>query len=115
MARILVVDDDADVLTLVTSALSEHEIVTSHDWEGVAEHAGKVDLILLDVNLPVVDGEIVAKSLRRNFPDLKVVLFSSMDASALRRMAKSLGVAGSIPKTLDMDNLPRSLARFLRD
>ena len=60
MARILVVDDDADIRRLARTLLESagHEVRTAADGlEGLAAaQDGGLDLILLDINMPEMDG-----------------------------------------------------------
>ncbi len=71
-ARILVVDDDAMIHVAVASALNglerKPDIVRANDgMDALAEIEGKVpDLIILDVNMPRLDGFAVCERLRQD-------------------------------------------------
>jgi len=69
MSRLLVVDDDAHILELVTLFLTRagHEVVTAATGHGALEEAARqrFDLVVLDVLLPGVDGREVCRRLRR--------------------------------------------------
>lgn len=68
--RILIVDDDVELVGLLRFALNAagYDAVVAFDGEQALERlAGEVpDLVILDVNLPKVDGFAVLKQLRRN-------------------------------------------------
>lgn len=70
MPRLLVVDDDAHILELVTHFLrgAGHEVVTAATGHGALEAATreKFDLVVLDVLLPGVDGREVCRRLRQD-------------------------------------------------
>ena len=70
MARILVVDDERDIRTLLADTLSEagHEVIEAGDGYVALQHASNElpDLILLDVMMPWMDGLQVLKKLRGN-------------------------------------------------
>ncbi|HBP19908.1 MAG TPA: hypothetical protein DEA08_19220 [Planctomycetes bacterium] len=103
MATILVIDDDAQARDLFTQVLGvEHEVTTASDWvtANAALRPG-VDLVLIDVNMPTLSGDTVTKILLQTKPNLQIVLTSAMDESELRRLARSVGAAGAIPKTFD--------------
>src|ERR1700744_913867 len=52
----------------------------------------KPDLILLDLNMPIMDGAATAKWLKKNFPDIKIIVISALDdAEKVLEMLK-LGV-----------------------
>jgi len=69
MSRLLVVDDDAHILELVTHFLqgAGYEVVTASTGHGALEEAARqpFDLVVLDVLLPGVDGREVCRRLRR--------------------------------------------------
>ena len=65
--KVLVVDDDADILDAVSDTLSaEHDVLTALDGEEAIEVATRErpDVILLDVSMPKMDGYGVARALR---------------------------------------------------
>lgn len=71
------------------------------------------DLILLDVNMPMIRGEDVAVIIRRMGVDVSksVVLFS--DARDLEAVSARAGAAGFIPKSASPDELSAAVGRFL--
>lgn len=84
MAKILVVEDDARLATLLTDFLNEHE----HEAEAVGSAQGalewlsdhRADLVLVDLGLPDLDGLELCKHLRPDFPGAIVVLTARGDA-----------------------------------
>ena len=115
MATILVIDDDAEARDLFTKVLSaEHQVLTAPDWVSAsAAFQPGIDLVLIDVNMPTLSGDTVTKILLKTKPNLKILLTSAMDESELRRLARSVGAAGAVPKSFDRLLLAR-LRRFLR-
>jgi CheY-like chemotaxis protein len=104
-AKILVIDDDDDVLAVTRRLLERagYDVATCSGRFGrlnqVLEH--DPDLVLLDVNMPVVSGDdlhalMVDEPALRHVP---VVFFSSNDENELRRLARRRGAAGYIPKS----------------
>jgi two-component system alkaline phosphatase synthesis response regulator PhoP/two-component system response regulator RpaA len=71
MARILAIDDEQDIHDLIKQGLAEHEVlIASNGLEGLEKARHLVpDLVLLDVNMPEMDGFEVCRQLRAN-PDL---------------------------------------------
>ncbi len=70
MATILVVDDDEDILTFVSKLMTSrgHEIVVAKDGEAALTLAKSefVDVVILDINLPKINGFEVCKELKTN-------------------------------------------------
>lgn len=74
-----------------------------------------VDLVLLDLNMPVMDGEQFATELRKN-PDLAdvavVVVSTEGNADRLKRM-RDLGVMETLRKPFEPEDLHRLIGRVL--
>jgi DNA-binding response OmpR family regulator len=108
MARLLIVDDEPDILLMLRVALEAegHETVLAADGETAlsrlreAEAAGEppFELMLLDVMMPVMDGWGVLDNLRRFANPPRVIIVSAkssdrdvaraLDAGAVDYMAK---------------------------
>ncbi len=104
MARILIVDDHSAIREAVRSLLSANS-----QWEvcGEAEN-GKValqkaqelkpDLVIIDVNMPVMDGIEAIRQLRRIAPGVKVVLLTVHDSEQIKSAARKAGADAFIRK-----------------
>jgi DNA-binding response OmpR family regulator len=106
--RVLVVDDEEDILTFVRDALEEegYEVLTASSGEEGRRLAKRQrpDLILLDIHLPGADGWAVLDELRAAAgPQAPVVVmtggFDDQD------QALSTGAQGYLGKPFDMDDL----------
>jgi|TARA_R110000868_G_scaffold259466_1_gene517710 DNA-binding response OmpR family regulator len=68
MAKILVVDDEPAIVTFVTKILEarNHEVVSASDGEAGLEAARREmpDVMVLDINLPKLDGLKVCRTLK---------------------------------------------------
>jgi DNA-binding response OmpR family regulator len=68
MSRVLLVEDDADIARALASAIEGdgHEVQVAHDGASALDRAGRgdIDLVLLDLGLPDVDGLDVCRRLR---------------------------------------------------
>ncbi|HLX15915.1 MAG TPA: response regulator [Bradyrhizobium sp.] len=82
MPRVLVVDDENSMRMLVARAIAMdgHEIVTAADGAEALEILGgeqdAFDLLLTDIQMPVMDGIALALTAARDFPDLTIVLMT---------------------------------------
>jgi CheY-like chemotaxis protein len=82
MSKVLIADDEDSMRTLVARAIAMdgHEIVTAHDGaealEILTSSDGAFDLLLTDIQMPVMDGIALALSAARDFPDLTILLMT---------------------------------------
>jgi DNA-binding response OmpR family regulator len=108
MQRVLVIDDDENIQLLVKAALqARFELVKAlTGQEGLDRlDEGDVDLILLDYNLPDMDGQETLERIREQDEDTPVVLLTGEHASATIGPMLRLGVANYIHKPFN----PREL------
>ncbi len=82
MSRVLIVDDEESMRTLVARAIAMdgHDTVTAEDGaealEILSAEQGKFDLLLTDIQMPVMDGIALALATARDFPDLTILLMT---------------------------------------
>jgi CheY-like chemotaxis protein len=110
--RVLVVDDDASIRELLSTALEEdgYEVVPAvngQDALAVCER-WRPDVIILDLMMPVMDGWTFAKRLRER-DEIPIVVLSA--ATDLARHAKTIGAAAVVGKPFDLDQLLPKVAR----
>ena len=79
-----------------------------------AKAEADLDLLLLDLRMPGMDGLAGLVELRRDFPQLPVVIVSASDEQRLIREAVALGVSGYIPKTMPRQVIEDALHQVLR-
>ncbi|MET0714601.1 MAG: response regulator transcription factor [Mycetocola sp.] len=81
MARLLVVEDDAAISRPLVLALERRGFAVEHLDRGEPARArvfaGGIDLVLLDLSLPDVDGLEVCRQLRNAHPDLPVIMLTA--------------------------------------
>jgi len=80
VARLLLVEDDASIAEPLIAALRRegHEVEWSSTGEkGLASAGPEVDLVLLDLGLPDIDGLEVCRRLRQHLPDLPVLMLTA--------------------------------------
>jgi two-component system, cell cycle response regulator CpdR len=82
MPRVLIADDEDSMRALVARAIAMdgHETVTAEDGAEALEilnrDDGAFDLLLTDIQMPVMDGIALALAVARDFPDLTIVLMT---------------------------------------
>jgi CheY-like chemotaxis protein len=109
MPRVLIADDEDSMRALVARAIAMdgHETVTAQDGaealEILTREQGAFDLLLTDIQMPVMDGIALALSAARDFPRLTILLMtgfadqreraSNLDAIAHDVITKPFSVA----------------------
>ena len=118
-ARILVVDDSKVVLEAARMVLEEggFEVRTADNPLTLATevHRFKPALVLLDLNMPTIQGDAAAKiALGSGVTDkTRVVLYSDAPEDVLVRRTKECGALGFIRKTDDGDALVSAVKMWL--
>jgi len=99
--QILVVDDEDAVRLLIRRILEEkgYRVVTAADGnEGLAKlDQGGIDLVLLDINMPGLDGFQVLELIRRR-SNLPVIMLTGMDKVSTLRDTLDIGADDYITK-----------------
>ena len=121
MAKILVVDDSEVTLSFARDCLEKdgHSVFVARNGleaNRVIFSKNKPDLIILDVIMPLLDGEKVLQAFRqseigRNIP---VVFFSTKSEKELAAMAKKHNVRGYILKPVNAKELKDAVRNFLK-
>jgi two-component system, cell cycle response regulator CpdR len=82
MARVLIADDEDSMCALVSRAIGMdgHAAVTARDGaealEILTREQGAFDLLLTDIQMPMMDGIALALAVARDFPDLTILLMT---------------------------------------
>jgi DNA-binding response OmpR family regulator len=109
---ILVVDDDRDLLTAMTTALAETGATIQTAGDGntavtmVEQNAP--DLVILDIMLPQKSGFLVLEQLRQKLPKgqgPKIVMITGNQGQRHRQYAQALGVHEYLNKPFRMERL----------
>lgn len=116
--RILVVDDDSEIIETVTVALESkgHEVLIARDGnQGLAmAEREDPDLVILDMMMPKRSGFLVLEKLRRTRPvPVRVIMITANEGSRHKAYAEMLGVDDYIRKPFAMDRLVESVTRLL--
>ena len=121
MARILIVDDDFDIKLMLAKHLElmgHTPILASNGWEAlIAMEHRPIDLILLDVMMPGMDGPTFLRILQESSQDhlLPVLVISALGESEAKNRFAGLRVAGILPKTQKLlDELFASIDHLLK-
>jgi class 3 adenylate cyclase len=118
--KILVVDDNPDNLELVSDILSitKHELIMARDGLSALEKAEAIipDLILLDVNMPNMNGFEVLERLKAqpSLADIPVIMLTAMGDVDSRVRGLGMGADDYLPKPFSPRELLARVDRSLR-
>jgi CheY-like chemotaxis protein len=116
---ILVVDDEEALRTVLSSELvSEgYSVETASDGdEAITILTGKVfDLVLLDIKMPRVDGFEVLRFIKKNSPQIKVIMLTAFADLKNAIESKKLGAEDFISKPYDLVDLLTTIERVLSE
>ncbi len=113
--KILLVDDSAFIRKALCSYLelqSDFEIVASVDNALAAlEQSKKLnpDIVLMDLEMPGVDGLEATQAIARHFPNIKVIVLSIHDEQEYIDRVLEVGAKGYLLKTISMEELAYSI------
>ncbi len=121
--RILIVEDEKDLLD------SYKELVETAGYEALAvsdgyqaldsldKNKGKIDLVILDLMMPGIDGLEVLRAMKTNtgkYGDMPVIVLTNMTSESIIRETFELGASSYLVKTdLDYDGLVKELGKYL--
>ncbi|MGO1117725.1 response regulator [Rhodovibrionaceae bacterium A322] len=124
MAKILILDDELAFREMLEVLLTRHghEVAIQPDGTAVVKgeiELAEVDLILVDIFMPDVEGMEVIRYLQSHWPGKKIIAMSGggRDAGAqfFLTLAKSLGAVRALEKPFDLDVFISTVEELLED
>lgn len=116
--RVLLVEDEAEMVFNVRAALHRHDILLDHAESlavaAEASRAGLHDAILLDRQLPDGDGLSILPALRRARPGVPIIVISALGSSRDRIAGLDDGADDYLGKPFSIDELMARLRAVLR-
>ena len=101
-ARILVVDDEANVRLLLAGEISDrgHEVAAVSDGAEAMEEMGQAnfDVVLTDIRMPGMDGIALTEWIKRTRPDTAVIVMTAYVSVDSAATAARLGVSDYLAK-----------------
>jgi PAS domain S-box-containing protein len=111
---VLLVDDEGTVRDIGSEMLKElgFEVITANDGrealDRYREHPG-IDLAILDLTMPHMDGEQCFRELRQLNPEVKVIMSSGFSVHEVTQKFAGKGLAGFIQKPYNMSALKQAI------
>jgi signal transduction histidine kinase/CheY-like chemotaxis protein len=114
---ILVVDDEPGIRHLLRKLLTGvgyRVLEAGNGREAIQQVAtSKVDLVIMDLVMPELEGIETIQALHRKLPQLKLIAMSGQFASPMLRVAEHLGAQVSLAKPIQPDELLEAVARMI--
>ncbi len=109
MAKVVVVDDERFILYAIKKALSNQgfEVLTLLSPEGLEEHIGEADLLIMDIRLLDKNGVEVMEELRSKGYNVPVVFITAYTDPDMIVRASRLGAVDVLKKPFGVDELLR--------
>ena len=109
MAKLLVVDDEATILIVLSTLLRAegYEVVTTQDGREAARllPTGAFDLMVTDVRMRPLDGFDLLRVARRPSIRLPVIMVTAFESVKTRKKALRMGAVDLLRKPFDNDSL----------
>ena len=120
MAKVLTVDDSPSICQMIKLVLGPagHNVVAAGDGaQGLAKaKAQAFDLVITDLNMPVMNGMEMIRALRKlpSFAGVPIVFLTTESDDAVKSEAKAAGATGWLTKPFKPDQLLSVIAKLVR-
>jgi len=122
MARVLVIDDEEQVRTLIREVLegAGHEVMEAGNGREAMKlfEANPTSVVITDLVMPEQDGLETIRELRRRFPTVKIIAVSGAQQKLnleLLYVAEKLGALRTLEKPFDIRKLVALVEELLQD
>ncbi len=120
MAKILIIEDVVDSANLAKKILAKNEhtaLVAANGEEALQIASGEqLDLVLLELGLPDVDGQTLLGVLRRQYDmeDIPIIVCTAWPEDTALKMAEAYGFSGYISKPYTVNKLLSVVDQYLK-
>lgn len=118
MFDILVVDDDIKINDIYCSALEEQgfNAVSAYDGGQAIDimHKRNIDLVISDIMMPNIDGYELTKYLRKEYPELPILMISAKEEFEDKRVGFLAGTDDYMVKPVDLNEMILRIKSLLR-
>lgn len=117
MKKILIVEDDKDILIELTDLLQTagYDVIVLEDYNNAKENilSLKPDLILLDINIPIKNGELLLQEIRKD-SNIPVIMVTSRNTETDEVLSMSYGADDYITKPYNPNILLLRISAVLK-
>jgi len=118
--RVLIVDDDQEMLLSLEEGLSKYDetfsISTARDGLGAVDALknSTISLVVTDLKMPKMDGFSLLSHIMQHYPEIPVIIITGYSTSEMERLAREGGAIGYIAKPFMIDDLAKRIITTLR-
>lgn len=117
MPRILIVDDEKDVVDYIREELKIAGYKTGAAYDGVEAVLlvldGGWDVVMMDIRMPKLDGINALRIMRRVAPEIPVVIFTGQAGHGEMINSTKLGAFACLMKPISPDNLALTMNKIV--
>lgn len=115
---VLVAEDDEFNYLLIETILSQHGFRVVHAWNGkeavvLYRYEKAVDIILMDLQMPVMDGFTAMQEIRKLDKNIPVIVQTTYDIDGMKDKAFRMGGNEFITKPIEPDVLLNKIGKYL--
>lgn len=113
--KILIVEDDLGMVELLTKVLSKHEVSVANNGKEAVEKFSKEkpDLVLMDIELPYMDGVSATREIKKIDPNAKIIAVTAFAVQRGKEILKE-GAMDVIVKPFKVKDLLSRIERVLK-
>ena len=116
--NIIIADDHSIFLEGITALISSNTIKVVGNFKNGQEvldflKTQKVDLVISDINMPVMDGITLAKKAKKLYPDTKVMMLSMYEEKYIMNKALKAGADGYMSKNAGKKEILNAIERCM--
>jgi CheY-like chemotaxis protein len=118
-AKVLIVDDELDCISIIQCRLEwcQYDVITANNGKEGLEKAvsEKPDLILLDTNMPIMNGHEMLERMRNDqeIKDTPVIMVTALCDAKDIDTASSFGISDYVTKPVDFEKLIEKISNIL--
>ncbi|HOW87270.1 MAG TPA: response regulator [Candidatus Omnitrophota bacterium] len=113
MKKLLIVDDEVEICEFLKSFFEDRDyrVAVAHDGVMAFEQVGifKPDVVLLDIQMPGLDGLQALKKIKEKYPKMKVIMVTAVETQEKIEEAMRLGADNYITKPLSLEYLEKDV------
>ncbi|MGD9875271.1 response regulator [Desulfococcus sp.] len=113
--RILVVDDEKDFVEMLSLRLEEtgEKVTVAYDGQEcldiLAQKSKEIDVVILDIRMPGMDGIDVLREIKKRFPLIEVIMLTGHGTTESAVEGMKLGAFDYLLKPADFEDLSKKL------
>lgn len=119
MSKVLVVDDEVEVVDFLCNFLKRFKITSEKATSGMAALEMftdiKPDWVFLDIKMPDMSGFEVLEELKKKNPLVRAIMITGSEDKQSQAKAKEMGAVDYIVKPLDLEELHSKINTYILD